>query len=78
MYLLGDAIVYEVCYYLSYMPTNMLFARLCPKGCESTMYAILASFCNLGSSMSNVLGSILIETVLPVSSNTPCDFSNLR
>nr|CAJ2468272.1 unnamed protein product [Leishmania braziliensis]CAJ2468553.1 unnamed protein product [Leishmania braziliensis] len=78
MYIMGDAIVYEVCYMLNYMPLNMLISRLCPKGCESTMFAILASFSNMGSSTSSTIGAILMETVWPLSSSPPCDFSNLR
>ncbi|KAG5506365.1 hypothetical protein JIQ42_07983 [Leishmania sp. Namibia] len=78
MYIMGDAIVYEVCYMLNYMPLNMLISRLCPKGCESTMFAILASFSNMGASTSSTIGAILMETVWPLSSSPPCDFSNLR
>lgn len=77
MYILGDAIVYQVCYMLNYMPMNMLISRLCPKGCESTMFAILASFSNLGASTSSTIGAILMETVWPVTvTDTFCDFSN--
>lgn len=78
MYVMGDAIVYEVCYMLNYMPLNMLISRLCPKGCESTMFAILASFSNLGASTSSTIGAILMETVWPITSSVPCNFSNLR
>ncbi|CAC9456280.1 BT1 family protein [Leishmania donovani] len=78
MYIMGDAIVYEVCYMLNFMPLNMLISRLCPKGYESTMFAILASFSNMGASTSSTIGAILMETVWPLSSSPPCDFSNLR
>ncbi|GET86415.1 pteridine transporter ft4, putative [Leishmania tarentolae] len=78
MYIMGDAIVYEVCYMLNFMPLNMLISRLCPKGYESTMFAILASFSNVGASTSTTIGAILMETVWPLSSSPPCDFSNLR
>nr|CAJ2465991.1 unnamed protein product [Leishmania braziliensis]CAJ2466611.1 unnamed protein product [Leishmania braziliensis] len=42
------------------------------------MFAILASFSNMGSSTSSTIGAILMETVWPLSSSPPCDFSNLR
>ncbi|KAG5487773.1 hypothetical protein LSCM4_07451 [Leishmania orientalis] len=63
---------------LNYMPLNMLILRLCPKGCKSAMFAILASFSNMGASTSSTIGAILMETVWPLSSSPPCDFSNLR
>ncbi|KPA73158.1 putative pteridin transporter [Leptomonas pyrrhocoris] len=78
MYIMGDAVVYQVCYMLNFMPLNMLISRLCPKGCESTMFAILASFSNLGTSTSSTIGAILMETVWPIRSDVPCNFSNLR
>lgn len=78
MYILGDAIVWQVCSMLNFMPLNILISRLCPRGCESTMFAILASFSNLGVSMSSTIGAILMETVWPVNTNvSPCDFSNV-
>ena len=78
MYIMGDAVIYQVTYYLNYMPLNMLISRLCPKGCESTMFAILASFSNMGVSTSSTIGAILMETVWPVRSSVPCNFKNLR
>ncbi|KPA73114.1 putative pteridin transporter [Leptomonas pyrrhocoris] len=78
MYIMGDAVVYQVCYMLNFMPLNMLISRLCPKGCESTMFAILASFSNLGTSTSSTIGAILMETAWPIRSKAPCDFSNLH
>ncbi|KPA75014.1 putative pteridin transporter [Leptomonas pyrrhocoris] len=78
MYIMGDAVIYQVCYMLNFMPLNMLISRLCPKGCESTMFAILASFSNLGCSTSSAIAAVLMETVWPICSKAPCDFSNLR
>ncbi|KAK7199143.1 BT1 family [Novymonas esmeraldas] len=42
------------------------------------MFAILASFSNLGASTSSTIGAILMETAWPIVSKPPCDFSNLR
>jgi folate/biopterin transporter len=76
-YLLGDAIVFGVCQMLDFMPAVILTSRLCPKGMEATMYAILAGFSNLGQALSNTTGSLLVEFVWPVVTTPPCDFSNL-
>jgi folate/biopterin transporter len=76
-YMLGDAIVFGMCQMLDFMPAVVLMSRLCPKGMESTMYAILAGFSNLGQALSNTTGAFLVDVVLPVSASPPCDFSNL-
>ncbi|CCW71650.1 unnamed protein product [Phytomonas sp. Hart1] len=61
---------------VSWMPTVILLSRLCPRGSESMVYAVLASFSNLGSTTSTSIGAILMEYVWPIKSNPPCDFSN--
>ncbi|GET85893.1 pteridine transporter ft4, putative [Leishmania tarentolae] len=77
MYLLGDAIVYEVSYYLAWMPTVILLSRICPPGSESMVYALVAGFGNLGASMSNTVGSLLMEFKWPITTKGACDFSNV-
>jgi folate/biopterin transporter len=79
MYIMGDAIVYEVCYMLAWMPMVVLISRICPRGSESMIYALVAGFANLGQSMSGTVGSILIEKVWPIVSKGvgKCDFHNL-
>ncbi|KPI82897.1 putative folate/biopterin transporter [Leptomonas seymouri] len=78
MYLCGDAVIYQVCYMFSYMPVALLMARLCPRGSESMIYALMAGFANLGQTMSNTIGSLLIEFRFPFTTTPPCDFSNVR
>ncbi|KAK7196332.1 putative pteridine transporter [Novymonas esmeraldas] len=78
MYICGDTIIYQVCYMLSYMPVVLLISRLCPRGSESMIYALMAGFANLGSTMSNAVGSLLIEFRFPIKTTVPCDFSNVR
>ena len=78
MYLCGDAVIYNVCYMLSYTPVVLLMSRLCPRGSESMIYALMAGFANLGTTMSNTVGSLLIEFRFPFVTTPPCDFSNLR
>ncbi|KAK7198526.1 putative pteridine transporter [Novymonas esmeraldas] len=79
MYIMGDAIVYEVCYYLAWMPMVLLLSRVCPRGSESMIYAIVAGSGNLGASMAGTLGSILLEKVWPIVSRGvgKCNFDNL-
>ncbi|KPA83617.1 putative folate/biopterin transporter [Leptomonas pyrrhocoris] len=77
MYLFGDAVVYEVSYYLAYMPTVVLLSRVCPRGSESMVYAVVAGFGNLGNSLSSTVGSLLMEFVWPITTSAPCDFSNV-
>lgn len=78
MYLFGDAVIYQVSHYLAWMPTVVLLSRICPRGSESMMYALVAGFGNLGASMSSILGSLLMEFVWPVATQVPCDFSNVQ
>ena len=79
MYVMGDAIVLNVSYYVAWMPMIVLLSRVCPRGSESVVYAIVAGFGNMGSSMSGVIGSLLMELVWPVRSRGAgkCDFSNV-
>lgn len=76
-YFLGDAVVFGACQMLDFMPAVVLTSRLCPKGMEATMYAVLAGFSNLGQAMSNTVGTLLVEFVFPIQTVIPCDFSNL-
>nr|UBK24796.1 folate transporter 3 [Trypanosoma congolense] len=78
VYLLGNVIIFPVIGMLNWMPTTILLSRLCPRGSESTVYAILAASSNLGNSMGNVIGSVVMEYALPVKTRVPCDFGNLK
>jgi len=79
MYILGDTIVYQVCYYLAWMPMVLLLSRVCPRGSESLIYALVASSGNLGSAMASTIGSLLVELVWPIVTrpDKTMDFSNL-
>ncbi|KAK7197726.1 putative pteridine transporter [Novymonas esmeraldas] len=79
MYIMGDAVVFEVCYYLAWMPIILLISRVCPRGSESMIYALVAGFSQLGSGMSGTFGSILLEKVWPIVSRGAgkCNFDNL-
>merc|ERR1711948_20433 len=41
---------------LDQMPATLLLSKLCPKGIETTMFAILAGFSNIGLSLSSQIG----------------------
>nr|CAJ2468306.1 unnamed protein product [Leishmania braziliensis] len=81
MYIWGAAVVSEVCYMLGYMPMVVLVSRLCPRGSESVVYALMAGFASLGHSTSASLGAILMEYALPVfkmqDDGSRCNFDNL-
>ncbi|RNC52002.1 esag10, partial [Trypanosoma cruzi] len=80
VYVLGDQIVYQVCCMLNFMPGMILLSRLCPRGTESMVYALLAGFSNFGQAVSNTVGSLLMEFKWPVETDPAvgCDFSNVR
>ncbi|KAG5487347.1 hypothetical protein LSCM4_07837 [Leishmania orientalis] len=77
IYILGDAIVYEICFVMSLMPAQVLMSRLCPRGTETIAFALLAGFNSAGISMSIAVGSLLIENFWPVSAKPPCNFTNV-
>lgn len=77
MYILGDAIVYEICFMLSMIPAQILMSRLCPRGTETIGFAIMAGFNSSGNSMSLAIASMLMEWFWPVKASLPCDFSNV-
>ncbi|KPI82511.1 p putative pteridine transport [Leptomonas seymouri] len=78
MYILGDSIVYRVCFVMSMMPAQVLISRLCPRGTETIAFSVLAGFSSAGISMSLTIGSLLMESVWPVSTRLPCNFENVQ
>lgn len=79
-FMLGDAVIFQVAYTLDFMPAVVLTSKVCPKGMESSVYALLASYQNLGSNMARTLGVALIHMlgINTVKTDTkPCDFTNL-
>ncbi|KAH9578174.1 Biopterin transporter family [Trypanosoma melophagium] len=78
VFILGDAVFSEAVNMLGWMPMIVLLSRLCPRGSESTVYAIVAASANLGQSMASVIGTLIMEYLLPVATKPPCDYSNLK
>lgn len=75
-FLFGDSIVYPMAQMLNFMPMTILISRLCPKGMESTVFALLAGFANFGQTMSATVGYMVIGW-FKIDTVAPCDFTNL-
>jgi len=76
MYIFGDAVVYQVAYMLGWMPLVILMSKLCPRGSEAMVYALLAAFSNFGQTVSGIIGTLLMQWAWPVTASE-CDFGNL-
>jgi hypothetical protein len=72
-FLLGDEAIVEAVGTISFFPVLVLAARICPRGVEGTLYALLMSVINFGSVISNEIGSALTH-FLHISAT---DFTNL-
>ncbi|MGF1486965.1 MAG: folate/biopterin family MFS transporter [Prochloraceae cyanobacterium] len=59
LFSLGDSLVLTVMGQIAFMPVLVLSARLCPKGIEATLFALLMSIWNLSMLLSQELGSLL-------------------
>ncbi|BAZ25480.1 folate/biopterin transporter [Kalymmatonema gypsitolerans NIES-4073] len=57
---LGDSVILTVMGQIAYMPVLVLAARLCPKGIEATLFALLMSVTNLAGLVSHQLGAGLM------------------
>ena len=60
-YMFGDAVLESIVGMMAYMPSVVLIAKMCPKNLETTMFAILASFANLGGSLSGSFGTYAMD-----------------
>ena len=56
---LGDSLILTVVGQITWMPVLVLSARLCPKGVEATLFALLMSVWNLSGLLSHELGALL-------------------
>ena len=70
---LGDSLILTVVGQITWMPVLVLSARLCPKGVEATLFALLMSIWNLSGLLSHELGAVL-TSLLGV---TDTNFDNL-
>ncbi|RLN60867.1 hypothetical protein BBP00_00005732, partial [Phytophthora kernoviae] len=58
-FVLGDTVISDVISRLKTMPVMVLCARLCPKGIEGTLFALLMSISNFSRSISRFWGAIV-------------------
>ncbi|CAI5734044.1 unnamed protein product [Hyaloperonospora brassicae] len=58
-FVLGDAVVADVISRLKTMPVMVLSAKLCPKGIEGTLFALLMSIGNFSRCVSEFLGALV-------------------
>jgi folate/biopterin transporter len=70
---LGDSLVLAVAGKIAFMPVLVLAARLCPKGVEATLFAVLMSVNNFGGFISYQGGALLTHWLGITESN----FDNL-
>lgn len=77
-YLFGDALIITTASMLANMPAVLLTTKICPKGYESTTYALLAGFQNFGANVSKAIGISLMGFFnINLSSKAKCTFDNL-
>lgn len=78
-YLFGDAACQSLAQQMALMPQALLTARLCPRGAEATVFAILAGFQNFGSNIGSLLGAQLSDHFgITCSRLGPCNFEWLK
>lgn len=70
---LGDSLILTVAGQIAFMPVLVLSARLCPKGVEATLFALLMSVVNLSGLFSHELGALLTHWLKV----TETEFGNL-
>ncbi|NES99510.1 MAG: folate/biopterin family MFS transporter [Sphaerospermopsis sp. SIO1G2] len=58
---LGDSLILAVMGEIAFMPIMVLAARICPKGIEATLFALLMSIFNLGGAISKEFGAITMH-----------------
>lgn len=56
---IGDTLILTVIGQIAFMPVLVLSARLCPRGVEATLFALLMSITNLAKILSNEGGAVL-------------------
>ncbi|VEP16742.1 Folate-biopterin transporter [Hyella patelloides LEGE 07179] len=63
LFSLGDSLILTVMGQITWMPVLVLSARLCPKGVEATLFALLMSIWNLSLLLSNEFGALLTSAL---------------
>jgi len=60
MFAMADTFISGPLSEIAYLPLMVLVARICPKGIEATMFALLASVMNIGLALSDLGGAWLV------------------
>lgn len=60
-FVLASDAVQTVVMEIAWLPNVLLTSQLCPKGCEATMFALLAGMGNLGANLGNYFGAFLLQ-----------------
>ena len=80
LFALADEFISAPLTEIAMIPMMVLVARVCPKGIEATMFAILASLMNLGLAVSDLLGAWMnrIFDVQQAIGDMPANYDNLH
>lgn len=62
-FVLGSEALQVITVLWSSMPASIMMYQLCPKGMESTVYALLAGSSNMGDSLSNYQGAYILDAL---------------
>lgn len=73
---MGDAVIFQAINRIELMPAIVLTSKVCPPGMESSVYALLVSYQNLGIGVSRTFGDFLIDR-LGILTTEPCNFDRL-
>lgn len=77
-FILGNSMLQETVFMLDWMPSVVLISKLCPRGVESTVYALLSGFANYGHAVASSLGALAIDVArIKTPPRGRCDFDNL-
>ncbi|CAJ1357791.1 unnamed protein product [Effrenium voratum] len=61
VFVLASDAMQMVVFELSWLPNMLLMSQLCPKGCEATMFALLAGMGNLGMNLGGYFGAFMLD-----------------
>eukprot|EP01063_Lacrimia_lanifica_P008472 TRINITY_DN1550_c0_g3_i1.p1 TRINITY_DN1550_c0_g3~~TRINITY_DN1550_c0_g3_i1.p1 ORF type:complete len:588 (+),score=222.70 TRINITY_DN1550_c0_g3_i1:67-1830(+) len=78
MFMFGDAIIGDIVLMLDFMPAVVLISKLCPRGYESLVYAMLGGFQNFGYQVALIMGLYATEALgVEAKPNGDCTWDNL-
>lgn len=61
LFAMADTLITAPLTEIAFLPLLVLVARVCPKGVEATMFAVLASIMNIGLALSDIGGAWLVN-----------------